>query len=132
MTPLDFIEDYLYDNQEGFRSLLVWFLNSFMLKEVAQQSCSEPYERSDARTTHRNGFKPRTLKSSHGELILMKLQFREKPFQSRVFNNYSRVDKSLKNVIFESYLQGVSSRKIESVNLYAGKTAGPYNLFEHI
>lgn len=115
MNPLDFIEDYLYDNQEGLRNLLVWFLNSVMLEEAAQQSCSEPYERSDARTAHRNGFKPRTLKTSHGDLVLKKPQFREKSFESKIFENYSRVDQSLKNVILESYLQGVSTRKIEAV-----------------
>ena len=115
MNPLDFIEDYLYDNQEGLRNLLVWFLNSVMLEEAAQQSCSEPYERSDTRTAHRNGFKPRTLKTSHGDLVLKKPQFREKSFESKIFENYSRVDQSLKNVILESYLQGVSTRKIEAV-----------------
>ena len=44
MNPLDFIEDHFYDYQEGLRNLLVWFLNSVMLEEAAQQSCSEPYE----------------------------------------------------------------------------------------
>jgi len=96
MIQLDFIDDYLYDTQEGFRSLLVWFLNSVMLKEAALQSCSEPYERSDARTTHRNGFKPRILKSSPGDLVLKKPQFCEKPFESKVFNNYSRETNSSK------------------------------------
>jgi len=62
MNPLDFIEDYLYDNQEGLRNLLIWFLNYVMLEEATQQYCSEPYERSDTRTAHLNGFKPHTLK----------------------------------------------------------------------
>ena len=32
MNPLDFIDDYLYDNQEGLHNLLVWFLT--YVKEV--------------------------------------------------------------------------------------------------
>ena len=81
MNPLDFIDDYLYDNQGGLRNLLAWFLNSSVLKEVAQQSCSEPYERGNTRTAHRNGFKLRTLKTSHRDLVLKKPQFLERSFE---------------------------------------------------
>lgn len=113
MELLDFIEDYLYDNKEGIKNLITCFLNSVMLEEAARQSCSTPYERTEDRKAHRNGFKQRTLKTKNGTLTLNKPQFREMPFETKVFDNYSRVDASLKNAIIESYLQGVSTRKVE-------------------
>lgn len=115
MNLLDFIKDYLCDDKEGLCNLLTCFLNSVMLEEAAQQSHSDPYERTEKRTAHRNGFKTRTLKTINGDLVLNKPQFREKPFESKIFSNYSRVDKALKNVIVESYLQGVSTRKVNSI-----------------
>lgn len=33
----------------------------------------------------------------------------------RLFENYSRIDKALVSMIVESYLKGVSTRKVESV-----------------
>lgn len=115
MELLDFIEYYLCDNKEGIQNLITWFLNNVMLEEAARQSCSSPYERTDSRKAHRNGFKPRTLKTKNGTLTLNKPQFREIPFETKVFDNYSRVDRSLKNAIIESYLQGVSTRNVENL-----------------
>jgi transposase-like protein len=40
---------------------------------------------------------------------------RDIPFQTQVFERYSRVEKALENAILESYLQGVSTRKIQNV-----------------
>jgi len=48
-------------------------------------------------------------------VILDKPQFREFPFKTQVFQNYSRVEMSLKVAIAESYLQGISTRKVEEV-----------------
>lgn len=106
MNPLDYREDYLSDNKEGIRNLLVWFLNSVMLEETAQQSGCESYERTEKRIVHRNGYKPCTLKASNGELPLNKPQFGELPFESKVFENYSRVDQALKNAILNPIIIG--------------------------
>ncbi len=46
---------------------------------------------------------------------MKKPQFREFPFETRVFDKYSRVEKALKNAIVESYLQGVSTRRIKEI-----------------
>ena len=43
---------------------------------------------------------------------MIRLQFREFPFQSQVFDKYSRVEKSLRIAIAESYLQGISTRRV--------------------
>lgn len=115
MIPLELLEDYLIDQDDGLKKLLTWFLNLVMQLEAIQQADAEPYQRSDSRKAHRNGYKERSLKTRVGELRLKKPQFREIPFETKVFNRYSRVEKALINAVLESYLQGVSTRRIQDI-----------------
>ena len=115
MIPKDLLEDYLIDQEEGIKKLLTWFLNLVMQLESIQQSGSEPYQRIESRKAHRNGYKDRSLKTRVGEINLKKPQFREYPFETAVFDRYSRVEKSLINAVIESYLQGVSTRRVQDI-----------------
>jgi putative transposase len=120
MDIFELMEDYLIDQEDGMKKLLTWFLNLVMQLEAIQQSCAEPYERNDERTAHRNGYKNRSLKTRVGELVLEKPQFRGQSFKSCIFNDYSRVELALTNAIAESYLQGVSTRRIREVVSHLG------------
>lgn len=120
MIPLSVIEDYLTDQPEGMRSLITWFLNLVMQLEALQQAGAEAYERTDTRLCHRNGYKDRSLVTRFGDIILKKPQFREKSFETQVFGKYSRVEKALVNAIAESYLQGVSTRKVQAIISHLG------------
>ena len=62
-----------------------------------------------------NGYKDRSLKTRVGELKLKKPQFREISFATKVFDRYSRVEKALINAVIESYLQGVSTRRVQDI-----------------
>jgi transposase-like protein len=115
MNTLDLAEDYLIDRNEGMKKLITWFLNQVMQQEALNQIQAQPYERTGRRKARRNGMRKRTLKTLHGEVILDKPQFREFPFQSQVFDRYSRVEKSLRIAIAESYLQGVSTRRVREI-----------------
>ena len=115
MIPQDLLEDYLIDQDEGLKKLLTWFLNLVMQLESIQQSGSEPYQRIGSRKAHRNGYKGRSLKTRVGEINLKKPQFREYPFETAVFDRYSRVEKALINAVIESYLQGVSTRRVQDI-----------------
>ncbi|QYZ80372.1 hypothetical protein E2N92_02855 [Methanofollis formosanus] len=42
------------------------------------------------------------------------------PFEIQVFGRYSRVEKVLVNAIYESYLQGVSTRRIQEIVAHLG------------
>jgi len=86
-----------------------------MQLEAMQQVGAEPYERSESRKAQRNGYKERSLKTRAGELRLKKPQFREIAFETKVFDRYSRVEKALINAVIESYLQGVSTRKVQDI-----------------
>jgi transposase-like protein len=115
MNTLDLAEDYLIDRNKGMKKLITWFLNQVMQQEALNQIQAQPYERTCRRKARRNGMRKRTLKTLHGEVILDKPQFREFPFQSQVFDRYSRVEKSLRIAIAESYLQGVSTRRVREI-----------------
>ena len=120
MEIFELLEDYLIDQDDGLKKLLTWFLNLVMQLEAIQQSGAEPYERNETRTAQRNGYKERSLKTRVGELILKKPQFRDRSFKSCVFDKYSRVELALTNAIAESYLQGVSTRRIREVVSHLG------------
>jgi len=115
MNILDLLGEYLIDQEGGLKKLLTWFLNQVMQLEALQQSGAKPYQRIATRAAHRNGYKSRSLKTRVGEINLDKPQFREFSFETRVFDKFSRDEKALINTIAESYLQGVSTRKIQNI-----------------
>ena len=86
-----------------------------MEEEARIQVSSLPYERSEERKGYRNGSRSRKLKTTEGELELKKPQIREFPFETKVFERYSRVEKAPDSVILESYIQGVSTRNVMNV-----------------
>ena len=122
MNLRDIVLNYLTDNEEGMQQLITWFLNDVMNEEVAQQAGVPRYARSSSRRAHRNGNRTRSLKTRYGELSLLKPQLREIPFETKVFDRYSRTEKALVNAIVESYLQGVSTRNVEKVISHLGVT----------
>ena len=120
MIPLAFIEDYLSDDQAGMLSVITWFLNQVLRHEAGQQAGAGQYERSETRKAHRNGYKERSLKTRYGSTTLQKPQFREFPFETQVFGRYARVEKALVNAVVESYLQGVSTRRVQGIVQHLG------------
>ena len=120
MNLRDIVLNYLTDNEKGMQQLITWFLNDVMNEEVAQQAGVPRYARSSSRRAHRNGYRQRSLKTRFGELSLLKPQLREIPFETKVFERYSRTEKALVNAIIESYLQGVSTRNVETVISHLG------------
>jgi len=115
MNISDLAEDYLIDRKEGMRKLTASLLNEVMRLEAEKQIQARPYERTGKRRAHRNGTRPRSLKTIHGKIELDKPQFRGFPFKTKVFERYSRVEESVRIAVAESYLEGVSTRKVERV-----------------
>mgnify|MGYP000843569212 CR=1 FL=1 len=120
MIPLSIIDDYFTDQSEGMRNLITWFLNLVMQLEALQQAGAEAYERTDTRLCYRNGFKDRSLVTRFGDISLKKPQFQGKSFKTQIFGKYARVEKALVNAIAESYLQGVSTCKVQAIISHLG------------
>jgi transposase-like protein len=76
---------------------------------------AQKHERNEERKNYRNGYKERTLKTTLGELNLLRPYARHGKFETKLFENYSRIDKALASIIVEGYLKGISTRKVEGV-----------------
>jgi putative transposase len=75
-----------------------------------------PYERSASRSGHRNGYKPRSLKTRLGELSLSIPQARgTEPFEAYPLVKWQRSERALLVACAEMYFQGVSTRKVSRV-----------------
>ena len=102
---------------QGLPRIAEMLLNAAMCFERSNHLNADPYERSQARTGHANGFKPRSLQTAIGELNLAVPQVRgcTEPFRTSLLESGSRTDRSLKAAIAEMYLQGVSTRRVSKV-----------------
>jgi putative transposase len=106
---------YIREDPDSMRNLIRDLLNDILEEEAREQAGAERYERDDGRRAHRNGYKSRGLVTRYGRVELDKPQLREVPFETCLFDKYSRAEKAVVNVISESYLEGVSTRKMKKV-----------------
>lgn len=120
MNLKEVVHNYLTDNDEGMKHLLTWFLNEVMQEEADKEAGAGSYRRTSSRRTYRNGHRKRTLKTHHGELILNKPQLRDILFQTKIFERNSRIEMGLEHAILETYLQAVSTRKIQEIVAHLG------------
>lgn len=100
---------------DGIANVLELILNQAMLIERSQALGAAPYERSEDRRGHANGFKPKTLTSRLGKLNLQVPQTRGVEFYPSALERGERSERALKLAIAEMYVQGVSTRKVAAV-----------------
>ena len=85
---------------------------------------AEPHERTDARTTQRNGHRSRTLSTTAGDLELRIPKLRTGSFFPSLLERRRRVDQALYAVVMEAYLHGVSTRKVDDLVKAIGVDTG--------
>lgn len=91
-------------------------LNHAMRMERSQVLRAAPYERTDQRLGHANGFKSKTVETRLGELQLKIPQVRGGiEFYPSALEKGLRSERALKLAIAEMYVQGVSTRKVAAV-----------------
>lgn len=105
----------LFVDKDALRSSVESLVRSILEEEVARHLGAQPYERTRGRRGHRNGSKPRTMKTCVGELRFDVPQVREGGFRTQVFERYQRSDRALVVAIQEMYVKGVSTRKVGEV-----------------
>jgi transposase-like protein len=92
--------------------------------EARQAIGADRYERTDERTTHRNGSRPRVVSTKAGDVTLRIPKFREGAFFPVLLSPRRRIDQALWAVIMEAYVHGVSTRKVDDVVAALGIDAG--------
>jgi putative transposase len=97
---------------EGIRLLV----NEAMRQERSQALQAQPYERTDARQGHANGFKPKTLATRIGPIQFQVPQVRgDLDFYPNALEKGVRSERALKLALAEMYVQGVSTRKVSAI-----------------
>jgi len=101
--------------ETGIRQMLQIAIDACMLAERRKHLGVGPYERSEERKDHANGFKDRTLKTRVGELNLKVPQVRSGNFFSSCLEKGQRSERALATAMAEMYLNGVSTRKVTKI-----------------
>jgi transposase-like protein len=78
--------------------------------EASQVIGAARYERTDERSTHRNGSRPRLLSSKAGDVTLRTPKLREGAFFPSLLQPRRRIDKALWAAVMEADVHGVPRR----------------------
>jgi len=105
----------LLDDPDFLREIIERVLGEVLEAEMTEHVGVAPYERGEHRKGHRNGHKPRTLRTRVGTLNLLVPQDREGTFSTRLFARYQRNEKALCLALMEMYVEGVSTRKVKDI-----------------
>lgn len=105
------------EGMQGFPAVMARLYNLAMRFERELHLGAARYERTEARTGYANGYKPKTLKTAAGKLLLQVPQVRgsDRPFYPRSLERGSRSDRALRMAVAEMYIKGVSTRKVQSI-----------------
>jgi putative transposase len=101
--------------EDLLRAMVQRLVQETLQAEFDQFIGAGPFERGPDRRGWRNGYKPRTLKTRVGKLMLRIPQDREGRFQPSIFERYERSEKALVAAMIEMYVQGVSTRKVSKI-----------------
>jgi transposase-like protein len=100
---------------EAFSKLLEEIFNQVLLAQSTEQLGAAPYERTEGRTAYRNGVRERQLTTRVGTLTLRVPRHRNGQFSTELFMRYQRSEQALMLAMMEMVINGVSTRKIESI-----------------
>src|SRR6187399_938669 len=115
-TALDEIAELLAEHGfDGLAQAVTVLLNEVMKIERAHALGAGPYERSEGRKGHANGFKPRTIHTRIGPLTVEVPQARGVEFYPSALEKGLRSERALKLAVAEMYVQGVSTRKVAAI-----------------
>ena len=106
------------------REAMTIVLQELIEAEAAQAIGAARYERTDERTTHRNGSRTRLLSTKAGDVELHIPKFREGSFLPTLLEPRRRIDRALWAVVMEAYVHGVSTRKVDDLVRALGIDAG--------
>ena len=90
-------------------------VNAAMQAERQKYLAVSPYERSENRQGHANGYKPKTVQTRVGEITFAVPQVREGGFYPDALEKGLRSERALTLTLAEMYVQGISTRKVTAV-----------------
>jgi putative transposase len=92
--------------------------------EATERIGAARYERTESRTTERNGSRPRLLSTQAGDVELKIPKLRRGSFFPVILEPRRRIDQALYAVVMEAYVAGVSTRSVDDLVAALGIDAG--------
>ena len=113
--PSDFLEQISSQEFEFLPELIRILVNAAMQAERQKFLKAAPYQRSEERQGHANGYKLKTVQTRRGEITFEAPQVREGGFYPEALEKGQRSERALTLTLAEMYVQGVSTRKVAAV-----------------
>ena len=115
MASLDGLRKGEEPSGDWLRETVRGMVQELMEVEVRAQIGAERYERSEERTTQRNGYRSRPWDTRLGSMELAIPKLRQGSYFPSFLEPRRRAEQALVAVVAEAYVQGVSTRKVEAL-----------------
>jgi putative transposase len=112
------------DGVDLIRDAVQLVLQELIEVEATEQIGAGRYERTESRTTDRNGSRPRLLTTQAGDVELRIPKLRKGSFFPSILEPRRRIDQALYAVVMEAYVNGVSTRAVDDLVDALGATSG--------
>ena len=101
--PKEYLEQLTEDGLDSLPEMIRLLVNQAMQIERDKHLNVKPYERSDERNGHANGYKPKTVKTRVGEVTFDIPQVREGGFYPEALEKGLRSERALMLALAEMY-----------------------------
>ena len=113
--PAELLEQVQEQGLDVLPELIRTIINHAMLAEREQHLHAEPYQHTQERAGHANGYKPKMMRTRVGEITFAVPQVREGGFYPQALEKGLRSERALTLALAEMYVQGVSTRKVKAI-----------------
>jgi putative transposase len=113
--PSELLEQIASQGLDYIPELVRILVNAAMRAERENYLGAEPYQRSNERQGHANGYKPKTVQTRMGDITFAVPQVRESGFYPQALEKGQRSERALTLTLAEMYVQGVSTRKVKAI-----------------
>lgn len=122
-TVLDYLRKLSTGLDPDFLREAVRVMSELLMEiEVKEQIGAERYQRSEQRSTYRNGYRDRLWQTRVGEIPLRIPKLRAGTYFPSLLEPRRRAEQALLAVIQEAYIQGVSTRRVDELLKALGLT----------
>ncbi len=110
------------DAADMMRTMLGAVLQALIDAEATARIGAGPHERTEARTTQRNGTRDKLLTTAAGDLTVRIPKVRTGSFFPALLAPRRRIDVALHAVVMQAYVEGVSTRRVDDLVVAMGGT----------
>src|SRR6478752_3810940 len=112
------------DADDVVRRSLEAVLQALVDAEATVRIGAEPHQRTETRTTQRNGYRDRLVTTAAGDVELRIPKLRTGSFFPSLLARRRRIDQALFAVVMEAYVTGTSTRKVDELVVAMGADTG--------